>query len=77
MPWEEALVQDGTGGYVNPLTKRRVTADEIYRFASSNLQLNYIFWGTEEPFFHSQILPFLVKMRSARIGQSQRAHIGN
>ena len=52
-------VQDGTGQYINPKTNKVVTAAEIYRFSQNDLQLTYIFWGTEEPFFSKETLPFL------------------
>lgn len=52
-------VQDGTYEYINPKTNKKITAEELYRFAKDELHLTYIFWGTEEPFFHSEILPFL------------------
>jgi len=55
-------VQDGTGDYVNPRTNEKIKAEEIYRFAKDYLHLSYIFWGTEEPFFHTEIIPFVRKL---------------
>ena len=52
-------VQDGTGDYINPRTNEKIKAEEIYRFAKDYLHLTYIFWGTEEPFFHKETIPFL------------------
>ncbi|HEV8283837.1 MAG TPA: hypothetical protein VGQ09_05990 [Chitinophagaceae bacterium] len=57
-------VQDGTYRYVNSVTNKTITAVDIYQFAKEYLHLTYIFWGTEEPFFHSEILPFLRSIRS-------------
>jgi hypothetical protein len=56
-------VQDGNYQYSNPQTNKTITAEEIYRFAKGYLQLNYIFWGTEDPFFHKETLPFLKTLR--------------
>jgi Beta-galactosidase len=52
-------VQDGTIEYINPHTKQKIKAGEIYQFAESDLHLSYIFWGTEQPFFRSEIVPLL------------------
>ena len=52
-------VQDGTQEYIHPKTGKPVTAADIYSFAKENLHLTYIFWGSEEPFLHRQVIPFL------------------
>jgi hypothetical protein len=52
-------VQDGTYQYINPQTNNAITASEIYQFAKDYLRLSYIFWGTEDPFFHKETIPFL------------------
>jgi hypothetical protein len=52
-------VQDGTGDYINPQTKQKVKASEIYEFAENYLHLTYIFWGTENPFFKTETVPLL------------------
>jgi len=36
-----------------------VTVAELYDFATTKLRLDYIFWGTQEPFYTTNILPFL------------------
>lgn len=43
----------------DPVTGEQVTVDELYRFARDSLHLDYIFWGTQEPYYSDQILPFL------------------
>ena len=43
----------------NPATGERVTVDELYRFARDRLRLDYIFWGTQEPYYSDEILPYL------------------
>jgi hypothetical protein len=57
-------VQDGTYEYINPRTKEKITAKEIYQFAEDYLHLTYIFWGTENPFFDSNTLPFLQSLKT-------------
>ncbi len=52
-------VQDGNYNHINPNTNKRITAEEIFQFAEDELHLTYIFWGTENPFFQSETLPFL------------------
>ena len=57
-------VQDGTYQYINPRTNAKITAAEIYTFGKEYLGLKYIFWGSEEPFLHTEIVPFLNSLRS-------------
>jgi hypothetical protein len=52
-------VQDGNLADVNPATGRKVTAGELYRYATDTLRLDYIFWGTEEPYYSNEVLPLL------------------
>ena len=52
-------VQDGNLEETNPATGKRVTVAELYRFAKVRLRLDYIFWGTQEPYYSKQILPYL------------------
>jgi hypothetical protein len=57
-------VQDGTQEYINPATNKIITPAEIYSFGKDYLHLNYIFWGSEEPYLHNQIIPFLTSQIS-------------
>lgn len=43
----------------DPTTGKRVTVDELYRYAQDRLRLDYIFWGTQEPYYTDEILPYL------------------
>ena len=52
-------VQDGNLEEKNPVTAQPVTVAELYDFATTKLRLDYIFWGTQEPFYTTNILPFL------------------
>jgi hypothetical protein len=52
-------VQDANFADVDRATGRRITMDELLRFATASLDVRYLFWGTEEPYFTQQILPLL------------------
>ena len=52
-------VQDGNYEEMNPQTGKRVTINEIHDFGKNYIGLNYIFWGTQEPFYTKEVLPFL------------------
>ncbi len=52
-------VQDGNLEEINPTTGKRVTVAELYRFATDRLRLDYIFWGTQEPYYSEEVLPYL------------------
>lgn len=54
-------VQEGNYSVENPQTGKVVTVPEILDFAREYLQLNYIFWCTEEPFYSKEVLPMLQK----------------
>jgi hypothetical protein len=43
----------------DPATGEPVTVEALYRFATETLRLDYIFWGTQEPYYSEKILPFL------------------
>lgn len=61
-------VQDGNYRHINPNTNKRITAGEIFQFAENELHLTYIFWGTQNPFFRSETLPFLKTKRAKIVG---------
>jgi len=52
-------VQDGNLADVNRDTGTRVTVEDPVRIARDELRLDYIFWGTEEPYWSADVLPFL------------------
>jgi hypothetical protein len=52
-------VQDGNFEDVNPTTRKRVEIAELIKFATEYLQVDYIFWGTQEPYYSAQVIPFL------------------
>jgi len=55
-------VQDGNLEDTNRQTGQRVTVGELYAVARDELHLDYIFWGTQEPFFSHEIVPFLERL---------------
>jgi hypothetical protein len=52
-------VQDGNYGDVDRKTGRRATIEELVQFATQNLQVDYIFWCTEEPYYSHELIPYL------------------
>jgi hypothetical protein len=56
-------VQDGNLAERNPATGTRVSVEELGRYATDTLRLDYIFWGTEEPYYSREILPWLAGLR--------------
>jgi len=52
-------VQWGNLDEVNPETGEPVTVEELARYAREDLHLDYIFWGTQEPYYTDAILPYL------------------
>jgi hypothetical protein len=52
-------VQAGNLADRNPTTGEKVTAAELHRFARNKLRLDYLFWGTQEPYFTDDVMPFL------------------
>lgn len=55
-------VQDGNLAERDPKTGHRITVAELYDSAVTTLRLNYIFWGTEEPYFTRDVVPFLAQL---------------
>ncbi|HEX5244179.1 MAG TPA: hypothetical protein VFW23_13025 [Tepidisphaeraceae bacterium] len=52
-------VQDGNLADIDPKTHNVVTVRELTEFATDYLHVKYIFWGTQEPYFTRDVLPFL------------------
>ena len=57
-------VQWGNLEEINPTTGKRVSVEELVHFATNELRLNYLFWGTQEPFYTEDILPYLQSLSS-------------
>ena len=51
-------VQDGNYEHVNPKTGRRVSIAELVEFATEFLQVDYVFWCTQEPYYSEELIPF-------------------
>jgi hypothetical protein len=52
-------VQDGNLAERNPVTGERASVEALVRYATDTLRLDYIFWGTEEPYYSKEVLPWL------------------
>jgi len=62
-------VQDGNLEEIDPGTGRPVSVATLFRFASEDLHLDHLFWGTQEPFYSRDVLPFLESLASTGGGQ--------
>jgi hypothetical protein len=51
-------VQDGNYADIDPTTGKRVTISELIKFATEYLELDYVFWCTQEPFYSNELIPF-------------------
>ncbi|MCP3979413.1 MAG: hypothetical protein GY716_08795 [bacterium] len=52
-------VQWGNFDDISPRTGKRTTVEELYAFAGDDLRLDYVFWGTQEPYYSKEVLPYL------------------
>jgi hypothetical protein len=52
-------VQEGNYQFKNPKTGRQVSIAELAGFATEYLEVKYIFWCTQEPFYSDKLLPWL------------------
>jgi len=57
-------VQWGNYEEVNPRTGLRVTVHELVDFATNVLNVTYMFWEPQEPFFSRDVVPFLGIVKS-------------
>jgi hypothetical protein len=55
-------VQYGNYEESNPMTGRKVTIADIYRFCQEVLKIDYIFWSTQEPYYERDVLPYLQQL---------------
>jgi hypothetical protein len=52
-------VQWGNYEQVDPATGRRMTVQHMLDFAEQYLQVTYVFWGTQEPYYTDVVIPLL------------------
>lgn len=52
-------VQWGNYTHINSQTGKQVTIHELIAFAKDYLEVDYIFWGTQEPYYSEKLIPFL------------------
>jgi len=58
-------VQDDNLAEKDPKTGKPVTACDLIRFATDDLKLDYIFWGTQEPYYSNDVIPTLRSLGTA------------
>jgi hypothetical protein len=56
-------VQDGNYEHKNPKSGQPITIPELVGFATEYLKVDYIFWGTQEPFYSENLIPYLQAQR--------------
>jgi hypothetical protein len=54
-------VQEGNYEDRNPASGARVQVAELLAFATEQLRVEYLFWGTQEPFYSRQVLPLVFR----------------
>jgi hypothetical protein len=54
-------VQDGNYADVDKKTGKRMPIGELLAFAKDQLMVDYVFWCTEEPYYSTELIPFLNK----------------
>ena len=52
-------VQDGNLAERDPVTGKPPTVSGLFSFARDSLHLDYLFWGTQEPYYSRDVLPWL------------------
>jgi hypothetical protein len=52
-------VQNGNLAAKDPLTGQPETVPGLFAFARDSLRLDYIFWGTQEPYYSRDVLTWL------------------
>ncbi len=56
-------VQDGNFEDINPKNGKRITVTELVEFATDYLKVNYIFWGTQEPYYSEEVITYLKRIK--------------
>ena len=52
-------VQEGNYEDRNPVSGARVEVAELLAFATEQLRVEYLFWGTQEPFYSREVIPLV------------------
>jgi hypothetical protein len=64
-------VQWGNLEEKDPVTGERVTVADLYQFARDDLHLDYIFWGTQEPYYTDEVLPCLRALAGSKSSEKE------
>jgi hypothetical protein len=62
-------VQDGNYADVDSKTGKRASIAELLKFATEYLNVDYIFWCTEEPYYTDELVPFMRSTNRPRVTQ--------
>lgn len=62
-------VQDGNLADRDRRSGARANAEYLHAFAKDSLRLDYVFWGTEEPYYHQEVLPLLNRLSGSPSGR--------
>lgn len=54
-------VQDGNYGDRNPKTGQAASIADLLKFATEFLDVDYLFWSTEEPYYSRDVIPFFTQ----------------
>ena len=60
------VVQWGNLEQKNSTTGKRVSVPELYEYGRERLRLDYIFWGTQEPYYSEEVIPYLRALEKPR-----------
>jgi len=52
-------VQDGNYADEDRRTHKRASVAELLKFATDELNVDYVFWCTEEPYYSKELIPFM------------------
>ena len=52
-------VQDGNYADEDRKTHKRASVVELLKFAAEELNVDYVFWCTEEPYYSKELIPFM------------------
>jgi hypothetical protein len=65
-------VQDGNFADRHPMTGQPITLRELLDFATGYLDVDYIFWGTEEPYYSELVVPYLRRSTGTTLSRGLR-----
>ena len=61
-------VQEGNYTEANPATGKRASVEDLYGFATGYLHADYVFWFNEEPYYSTEVVPFMKSIPASTNG---------